>query len=219
MTSRWRVRRIFKPLVNWIAKGCAKVGIKPNHATWTMLVLAVLASFTLVLTRIVWLFGILVFVTGLFDGVDGAIARQRDMATPSGGFLDSFLDRISEFVIFWFLYWFLISTPPAFGVPVVVWIFVAMFGSFLTSYTRARAYNEGVRDLDVGLMGRSERLFTLFLSATLNEFIAVEWPIGGILVVGIVFLAITTNLTALYRIYYYKRQLENLELKKDTSME
>ncbi len=208
MPSRWRVRRIFGPLVKAIAKLGVKVKMKPNHATWLMLVVAILSGTVLVLTRLVWLFGILVFITGLMDGVDGSIARMRGMATPSGGFLDSCLDRISEIVLFGSVYLFYDPLSGIYWNIVKFCVFLAFFGSLMVSYTRARAGNEKIPDLDIGLMGRSERLFTLVIFAVLSPVVFYFNKEFDLFSVGIIILAITTNLTVVYRVASYKKQLE-----------
>lgn len=199
MPSKWRVRRVFGPLVRALARGCVRLGMRPNHATVTTLVLSGVAAVALWLTGLEPLFAALVFLTGLFDGVDGSMARMTKSATRRGGFLDSTCDRISEI----FLYGaFLLHLSPqrlVLWVPVHVWTMLALTGSILTSYARARASVELPHaDLDVGLMARSERLFTIVIFGTLGRL---AWAIP--------FLAATTNLTAIYRLRLYGKLLSS----------
>lgn len=208
MASKYRVRYIFRPLVQFIAKGCARIHMTPNLASCVMLTLAVLAALSLLYPALPWVFGILVFFTGVFDGVDGAIARQTNQGTKRGGLLDSTLDRISEIVI-WigvFLWWG--EADAILGLPVFLWVFVVLLGSLMTSYARARVEIEGATDLDVGLMARSERLFTLVIFALIN---LIAW--------GIVVLAVTTNLTAGFRVLKYRQRIEQLPTAPDRARE
>ena len=169
MPSKFRVRLIFRPLVKTIASGLSKIGVTPNIATFMMLFFAILSLISLGLFRNLLLFSIFVFTTGIFDGVDGAIARLKDKSTSGGAFLDSTMDRVSEFIIF-------------LGVLLYCWnetillidmkliIMISFFSSLMISYSRARAENFFKGDFDVGLMARSERLFYLVITSIIAHF-------------------------------------------------
>ena len=141
------------------------------------------------------LFGILVFLSGLFDGVDGAVARERNIASDSGAFVDSVIDKISEVLILGSLAVEYLATT-FLGLPVTLWALLAITGWLLTSYTRARATSLGVSDLDIGVGGRSERLFTLVI------FSVIDMLLWGLIIVTFMGL-----LTAGYRYYHYSTQL------------
>jgi phosphatidylglycerophosphate synthase len=200
MPSRFRIRRIFKGLVILIARPLAKSGIRPNTVTYFSLLLALLAALILNLTGSSIIFGVFVFLCGLFDGVDGAIAREMNSASDLGAFTDSVVDKISEILI-------LLSIALAFsgtiflGLHVELWVIIAIAGWLLTSYTRSRASSLGVKDLDIGLGARSERLFTLVVFSILNQLL---W---GLVVVSVMGLA-----TAGYRFYKYQSTL--IEMNK-----
>ncbi|TFG08558.1 MAG: CDP-alcohol phosphatidyltransferase family protein [Promethearchaeota archaeon] len=170
MPSKLRIRYIFRPLVNLIAKGLSKIGITPNAATVLMLCFAVLSFIILVIFQNLLIFAIFIFITGIMDGCDGAIARLTNKSTPLGGFFDSVMDRISEFFIFlalliytWDqLLWDLIEMR--------IIIFFSLIASLMISYSRARAENIFEGDFDIGLMARSERLFYLFISSLISLF-------------------------------------------------
>ncbi len=100
MASKFRLRRIFRPFIKLLAKVLSKMGVNPNLATIIMLCFSIFSFFALVFFSNLFLFSIFVFLVGIFDGVDGAIARIKNRATTFGGFFDSILDRTSEFVIF-----------------------------------------------------------------------------------------------------------------------
>ncbi|MCK4238818.1 MAG: CDP-alcohol phosphatidyltransferase family protein, partial [Candidatus Lokiarchaeota archaeon] len=75
MPSKFRLRYIFRPLINKLAKILGRIGLTPNYATAIMLILSFFCFIFLTVLKIEWLFGIFVFLVGIFDGVDGAIAR------------------------------------------------------------------------------------------------------------------------------------------------
>ena len=195
MPSKFRVRRIFKRLGLWIARPLAKAGVRPNTITYVSLFLSFVAALLLPLTGIQFVFGIFVFVSGLFDGVDGAVARERNAASDVGAFTDSVIDKISEVLILGAIA-VKYSGMNILGVPVELWVIIAISGWLLTSYTRSRAATLGVSDLDIGLGARSERLFILVVFSLVNQLL---W--------GLVFVSIVGILTAWYRFYRYQHEL------------
>lgn len=197
MPSKFRVRRIFKGLVLRIAHPLAKAGVRPNTITYVSLLLSFIAALSLSLTGIQLVFGIFVFVSGLFDGVDGAVARERNVASDVGAFTDSVVDKVSEILILGAIA-VAYSGIVILGVPVELWVIIAISGWILTSYTRSRAAALGVSDLDIGLGARSERLFILVVFSLLNQLL---W--------GLVFVSIIGILTSGYRFYRYQHELNS----------
>jgi CDP-diacylglycerol--glycerol-3-phosphate 3-phosphatidyltransferase len=131
--------------------------------------------------------GVVALLASLFDMLDGRVARLRGRPTTFGAFLDSTMDRYSDMVLYLgllLLYARLDKTPDM----VLVW--VAAFGSFMTSYARARAESLIPR-CTVGLLERPERIVLIVIGALANRMTAVLWII-----------AILSNLTALQRIVY-----------------
>lgn len=192
MPSKFRVRHIFKGLVWWIARPLARAGARPNTITYFSLLLALLAALILNLTGSSIVFGVLVFLSGLFDGVDGAVARERNVASDVGAFTDSVVDKVSEVLILGSIA-IEFSNTSFLSLRVEWWVLVAITGWLLTSYTRSRASSLGVSDLDIGLGGRSERMFTLVVFSMLNLLL---WGLAVVSVMGI--------LTAGYRFYRYQ---------------
>ena len=192
MPSRIRLRRVFKPLVKGLAKGLNHVGLTPNLATLVMFLCSLVSFLILIFFENYFWFGIMVFITGIFDGIDGSIARLNNSITKYGGFLDSFMDRLSEFIILLALLidrwnqtlWLIIDMK--------LIIFLSFFASIMISYTRSRAETFYKGDYDIGLMARSERLFYLFLISLISFFIGYlnEFLFGFFLLV---------SLTAIYR--------------------
>ena len=140
-------------------------------------------------------FGVLVFLSGLFDGVDGAVARERNIASDIGAFTDSVVDKASEVLILGSIA-IEFSGLLFLSLRVELWVILAIIGWLLTSYTRARASSLGVVDLDIGLGGRSERLFTLVVFSVLN-----------LLLWGLVVVSVMGLLTAGYRFYRYQDEI------------
>ncbi|MGN6359462.1 MAG: CDP-alcohol phosphatidyltransferase family protein [Thermomicrobiales bacterium] len=132
--------------------------------------------------------GVLVLVAGLFDLLDGAMARVTDHITPFGSFLDSTLDRYSEVILYGGLLIYLLSTTD-YKVAAIL-IHCTICGSLLVSYARARAEALGYK-LQVGLLARPERIIILSAGLILGH---VTWALW--------FLAIFTNVTAIQRIVH-----------------
>lgn len=195
MPSKFRVRGIFRGLVLLIARPFARAGVSPDSITYVSLLFALFAFISLPLTQLHVLFATLVFITGLLDGVDGAVARINDSATKAGGFTDSVIDKVAETLI---LAGIALAFPNTtiLGLSVSMWALLAVFGWLLTSYTRARAEGLGVSDLDIGLGGRSERLLTLVI-----------FSLAGFVIYGLVVVTIMGLCTAAYRLFHYKRQI------------
>lgn len=196
MPSKFRVRGVFRGLVFAIARPLARVGARPDSITYASLLFALAAFISLPLTQLQWLFGILVFITGVLDGVDGAVARLNNSSSRSGGFTDSVIDKVAETFI---LAGIALAFPNTilFGLSVSMWVIFAIFGWLMTSYTRARAEGFGVTDLDTGLGGRSERLLTLVIFSLI-----------GLVLWGLVVVTIMGLCTAAYRFYHYKNQIQ-----------
>jgi CDP-diacylglycerol--glycerol-3-phosphate 3-phosphatidyltransferase len=149
-----QLRRCFLPLLaalRWLK-------ITPNQVTMAGTVLN-LAAGALVIAEpdhLYWA-GIVFVVAGLMDMLDGALARMSQKVTTFGAFLDSTLDRVSEGVILSAIAYLLAVQGREIDVALVV---LALLGSVLVSYTRARAESLGV-ECKVGLMSRPERVILI----------------------------------------------------------
>jgi phosphatidylglycerophosphate synthase len=158
----------------------------------------------LLLTLFWWtlVYGVLVFIAGLLDGVDGEVARQTNQVSLRGGFLDSMLDRVADVTVLLPFLW-LPNPFPQWG-PSWWWVTMAGIGVILVSYARSRAQAAGVTDTDVGLAARSERLFILVVASC----ITVLYP--PMLYLGLLLVTILSHLTVAYRVLYYRRQLQGM---------
>jgi CDP-diacylglycerol--glycerol-3-phosphate 3-phosphatidyltransferase len=153
-------------------------------------------------------------LAGTCDALDGQLARQAGKDSLFGAFFDSTLDRFSEVFIFLGLAWHFSGGAVLFEVkagnpatsqsPVaVLLIILAIAGSFMVSYTRARAEGVGV-NCTVGLMQRPERIILLIIGSLVASI-----PVIGQLVMKLTLLvlAVLSNVTALHRMIYVKKEL------------
>lgn len=138
--------------------------------------------------------GLVALLASAFDVLDGRVARLRGRGTKFGAYLDSTMDRYSDMLLFMgliVLYQRLDRTPHM----ILVW--VAAFGSFMTSYARARAESL-IPACTVGFLERPERIVLLIVGALTNRMVAVLWII-----------AVLSNVTALQRIVYTYNELKH----------
>ncbi len=157
IAARW----ISKPLLTTLSKS----HIKPNTLTWIGLAISIIAALAIA-TNHLFVSGLLILLSGLFDILDGALARLTNQTTRFGALLDSTFDRISDALLLLGLLALFIKGNNYLE---IVLIFLALVGSFLTSYVRARAEGIGI-DCPVGLFTRAERFIILALALLLHQF-------------------------------------------------
>ena len=141
---------------------------------------------------------ILLLIASAFDMLDGLVARYWGRASKLGAFLDSTLDRYVDFIALVDLW--IVSDR---GFLSMVLLLLAVLGSLMTSYTRARAEALGMKMMGVGLLEREERLILILL--ILLIFIVTD--IGAVILYGLLLLALLTNITAIERIVTVVRSL------------
>lgn len=185
-----QVKQRARGLLQPAARLVADFGVPPAAITIAGLVLSILAALSLAAGHFPRA-GIILLLAGACDMIDGATARAGNRTSPGGAFLDSTIDRYSETVVLLgALHYFLVRSvrgPEALTAAVIL---VALAGSMLTSYTRARAEAIGVQ-CAVGVAERSERLILLILGALLGR---------DVFRVAIWVLAIAAHVTAVQRI-------------------
>ena len=146
--------------------------------------------------------GWMILLSGFADVMDGEVARSQGVASREGAFLDSTLDRFSEFFAFIGLGAFFWT-----GWPVVL-VLVALGGSLLVSYTRARGESLGVL-CKKGLMQRAERMLLLGFGAILDPTIGgvLGKDTGFLLLIILSLIALGTVATSIYRTVWIAREL------------
>lgn len=147
--------------------------------------------------------GAVILASGFADVMDGQIARARNIANDQGAFLDSTLDRFSEFAAFVGLALFYDS-----GLPVVL-IVIALGGSMLVSYTRARGESVGVL-CKAGFMQRAERMILMGFGAIVDPALssAMHKDPGFVVLLIIALIAGGTVATAVFRTVWIARRLQ-----------
>jgi CDP-diacylglycerol--glycerol-3-phosphate 3-phosphatidyltransferase len=192
------VKTGFRGFVQPFAAALARAGIQANWLTYLGFILNVAVA---VLVAQGWLGvgGAMFLIVNALDFLDGAVARAAGTAGAFGAFLDSVLDRYSEAVVFVGLIVWYARADDMFAVVATA---LAMSGSFMVSYCRARAEGLGL-DCEVGLLQRPERIVVLGIGLMLTEY---THPM--VLVAVLVVLAVLTNVTTLQRMRHVGRLFE-----------
>jgi phosphatidylinositol phosphate synthase len=182
--------------------GLARTRVTPNMLTAAGVTLcaaaAVLVYFEYRNELLFFWLGAVVFVVGsILDILDGALARQSGKGTPFGAFLDSTTDRISEAMMLGAIAFVFMRDGSELGLGLTV---AAIAGSFLVSYTRARAEALGLRG-DVGIGSRAERVVVITAGLVLAPWVPLELALG--------LLAATAWLTVVQRILHVRTQLRS----------
>src|SRR6266481_1394221 len=200
MISRHIQQRV-RQLVTSIMRPLAGLGITPNTLTVLGLLLSILTAFIIAQG---WLFagGLLVLFAGIFDMFDGAMARARNASTTFGAFFDSTLDRYSESIILFGLLFYALQRPEMqdrfwpfhYEQPwMITLVFIAVVGSFMVSYAKARAEGLGL-ECKTGLLARPERVVILALGL-----------LSGTAIWALALLAVFSHVTAIERIVHVWR--------------
>lgn len=213
MKYRDFLQKIIYVIITPVIKGMIRIGFTPNLVTTIGFVLNIAATIMLLYaagemtgsTSIVGWSGAVILFAGLFDMMDGRLARIGNMSSMFGALWDSTLDRYSElFTLFGIAMYLILNSWVTGG----VLTFLAMVGSVMVSYVRARAEGLGI-ECKVGLMQRPERVVLTSLGAILCGIFDDLW----FLVVPIVIIAILANITAFWRICHCYKVLNKSEKK------
>ena len=185
-------RNRFNRISNSIGKIFSKTGLTPNQFTLLTIISAV-AAFYFIIMEDFAAAAILILVTGFLDFIDGSVARFLRKSTRRGAYLDTIVDRYVEFII---ISAFLFVALPGLILPASAWVFLYLFGSLMTTYSKAAAKEKDIikRELSKGLIERGERFIILFIGVLLAFYEKT------FLLYVIIILAIVTNITALQRI-------------------
>lgn len=229
--NQWRDRlqKMIYTVINPIVKGLIKLGFTPNAVTITGLILNIGVAIIFVagaeegnrgdLSYVGWA-GALILFAGLFDMLDGQVARLGNMSSTYGALFDSVLDRYSEMIMFLGICYYLVAhhyfLSSLFG-------FIALMGSMMVSYTRARSEGLGIENKG-GLMQRPERVVLTGVSAVIcgiaGSYLGGDYKIfiPGISIhvfetmtlftLPISIMAVLTNATAVRRLINAKKALD-----------
>ena len=187
-----RLRKLLDPVVGFLAA----LGVTPTMVTVIGLLLSAVGAI-FVVRESLFLSGVILLVAGLCDTLDGSLARLQGSASTFGAFVDSTGDRIMELFYFGALIFYYLGQG-AFGAFMIFVVLVALGGSLLTSYVRARAEGLGL-ECRVGWLERPERVAALVAGLLLGR---------GVLVVSLFFIAVMSVITTAQRVVHVKRITE-----------
>src|ERR1700740_392668 len=175
MTVTRVIGLFFGRIINAIVGALALSRIHPNVLTFLGLVINTWAAFLFAQGRFRAAAAV-VIGAGLFDMVDGRVARATDQVTRFGGFFDSVLDRYSDLALFMGLLVYYASINRPFYIVLTA---IVMTGSVMTSYARARAECT-IPKCKVGFLERPERVVLIIIGALFNRMAPVLWGIAGV---------------------------------------
>ena len=227
-SAKAKLQELVYKFLDPLVKLLVKLGITPNMITFLGLIITMASTVVLIYGaevgdrnnhRFMGYAGIIILLAGAMDMLDGRLARLNNQAHPFGALYDSVIDRYSELIMFFGFCYYMVTQNYLFT---SIFCFIAMIGSIMVSYTRARAEGLGV-NASVGIMQRPERIVLVAVSSILTSIISsqiggdykinVEWldqPLFETISIfswPIFFLAISANITAVRRLLFAKKEL------------
>ena len=195
MTVTRAIGLVFNKVILLIVRALALSRIHPNVLTFIGLLINMVAAWLLAMGQFRWAGGVIIGA-GLFDMVDGRVARETNRVTRFGGFFDSVLDRYSDVaLLIGLLVWYGSINRPFY----VVLTAIAMAASVMISYTRARAENS-IPMCKVGFLERPERIVLVIIGALFYRMAPVLWV-----------LAVVGNWTVVHRMIFTWQEAKRLE--------
>jgi CDP-diacylglycerol--glycerol-3-phosphate 3-phosphatidyltransferase len=177
------------------ARLLGRLGLSPNALT---ILGSILTACVGLLAAQGWFLaaGVCLWLFSLTDTLDGALARATNRVTVFGAFLDSVCDRYAEAAVFFGLVWWFQTSGNTLG---VILAYLALVGSLMVSYARARAEGVGLQAADVGWFQRPERIILLGVGLLVAAFVP------GALLIVLALLAVLTTVTVLQRVLHVAR--------------
>jgi CDP-diacylglycerol--glycerol-3-phosphate 3-phosphatidyltransferase len=230
IVMRDRLQKGIYSIIDPVVRGLVKVGVTPNFITTTGLVLNVGVAIVFIVgaeegnrgdfSYVGWA-GALILFAGLFDMLDGQVARIGNMSSRFGALYDSVLDRYSELFMFLGICYYLVAHHYFLS---SLFAFIALIGSMMVSYTRARSEGLGIENKG-GLMQRPERVVLTAVSAIgcgiTASVIGGDYKLSvpglpfhvfetmSVFTIPITVMAVLTNITAVKRLMDAKKALDN----------
>ena len=197
----------FLTVIEPLAKLLVKLRIHPHIITVAGLIISLLAGNFYRLGLFIYA-GFMVILAGICDVLDGYLARETNKMSKYGALIDSTIDRYSEVFIFLGLAAYYHQRSSYLALVIIL----AITGSMLVSYTRARAEGLGIK-CKIGIMQRQERITALVIGTFLTGILQLVgiYHIGNyIMIFTIWFIAIMANITVIQRVIYIRKELKNL---------
>ena len=239
ITFRDRLQQGIYVIINPFVKSLIRIGLTPNAVTTIGLILNIGVAVIFIfgaeksnrgdLSFIGW-GGALVLIAGLFDMLDGQVARIGNMSSTFGALYDSVLDRYSELIMFLGICYYLVSHHYFLS---SLFAFIALMGSMMVSYTRARAEGLGV-ECKGGLMQRPERVVTIGIvgiaCGITGHYVGGDYKVYlpgvsfhifetmSIFTIPITIMAFMTNITAYNRLMGAKKTLNLRDAQKKAGL-
>jgi len=187
-------RYLFKGLLLKVGEIFSKLPFSPNQYTVVSIFFSLLAAFFIIKQSFV-LALIFFIIASILDSVDGSVARNRNQECKEGAYLDTIIDRYVEGIT---LFSFLFLPMPTIIFNHYVWVYLALFGSIITTYSKAAAKEKDMvqKELKGGFFSRGERLITISL---ILLFAIIDKTFFNSLIVLII-MSILVNITAIQRI-------------------
>ncbi|QES87455.1 CDP-alcohol phosphatidyltransferase family protein [Rhizosphaericola mali] len=228
MRLRDRIQQGIYKVIDPFVRFLIKIGFTPNRVTMTGFILNVGVAVIFIVGaekgnrgdfRFVGWAGALTLFAGLFDMLDGQVARIGKMSSVYGALFDSVLDRYSESIMFLGICYYLVGQHYFLS---SLFAFIAMIGSVMVSYTRARSEGLGIQNKG-GFMQRPERVILIGISGiacgVASSFIGdyklfipgIKYHVFetmSIFTIPITIMAVLTNITAVGRLMSAKKSLE-----------
>ncbi len=236
MKARDVAQQLIYKIIDPAVRGMIKIGITPNFVTATGLFINVLACGILIYAAnhgeprdcsyVGWA-GFVILFAGLFDMLDGQVARIGKMSSRYGALYDSVLDRYSELIVFFGICYYLSREGYFIS---SMFAFIALIGSMMVSYVRARAEGLGI-ECKGGFMQRPERVVITALGAILCGvfyhfmgdykiyFSYFSFPVFEpilIFIIPISVVAVFSNITAIGRLNHCRKVLTNQDMNEKT---
>jgi len=187
-----RLKNIYFSFLSPLVRVSTKLNLHPNTLTTVSFIIGCIATY-FVAAGFIRTAASLILLSGLFDTVDGKLARQSGKVTKFGALYDSTIDRYSEVIFFFGMAFYFIKNG---WYLTSVAIAVGLGGSLMVSYVRARAEGLGF-ECNVGLLQRAERLLLLGFGGLIHLYTLV----GAIWII-----AVLSNVTAIQRIVHVWRK-------------
>lgn len=191
-----KLRSTWDALMRPVGRGLARTPLTPDAVTYLGVAVQVGVAVLIVQGRLL-VAGLVAIVAAVADALDGALAKAQGRSSKWGAFLDSSTDRIADALYFLPLAWLYGVAPDTagrFSETTALLALVALMGSFLVSYTKARAESLGF-DCNVGIAERAERLIVIILALVFD-----------VVPVALGLLCAATAITFLQRMWHVRKQ-------------
>ncbi len=172
------VKNGFSKIMEFPIELIVRFNVHPNFFTVLGLILSVIGAYFYAVSNL-RLAGVLILLGGLCDTIDGKVARRGGLSSHFGALFDSSLDRYAEFFMFFGVGVHFVRQDSTLAMWTTIMAFLALGGSMMVSYVRARAEGLGY-ECKVGLMQRAERIVFIGLASLIHEYalIVVIWAIA-----------------------------------------